>query len=392
MQSIRRVLPKIMISGLMAFVVSFVLSGCTVTKHDALVRIEEREFGRTPDGEVVKLFTLRNAKGMTAKVMSRGATVTELTAPGRDGKFANVVMGADTLQAYLNGFNAGASVKGRVANRIANARFTLDGAVYPVTANRGVHHIHGGKKGFDAVVWQGEALPAGAHASSVRFRYRSRDGEEGYPGNLDVTVIYTLTDDNAFKLEYQASTDKATPVNLTNHAYFNLAGTGDVYRHVLWVAADQYTVADELMIPTGEIAPVKGTPMDFTVPTEIGARIDKLIPVPGGYDHNFVLRNVGKPFALAGWAYEPTGGRVMRVYTSEPGMQVYTGKRYFKNGQPVANAAELRHNTVCFETQHYPDSVNHPNFPSTILRPGETFKSTTVYQFSVTAKPPAQER
>ncbi len=389
MQSVRRVLPKIMIAGLMAFMVSFVLGGCTVTKQDALVRIEEREFGRTPDGEAVKLFTLRNAKGMTAKIMSRGATITELTVPGRDGKFVNVVMGADTLQAYLNGYNAGASVKGRVANRIANSRFTLDGAVYSVTANRGVHHIHGGKKGFDAVVWQGEALPAGAHESSVRFRYRSRDGEEGYPGNLDVAVVYTLTDDNAFTLEYTASTDKATPVNLTNRAYFNLAGTGDVYGHVLWIAADQYTPADDQMIPTGKIAPVKGTPVDFTVPTAIGARIGELVATKG-YDHNFVLRKENKTFALAGWAYEPTSGRVMRVFTSEPGLQIYTGKRYFENGQPVVNVADLKHNTVCFETQHYPDSVNHPNFPSTILRPGEIFKSTTAYRFSVEEKPPSR--
>jgi len=356
-----------------------------VTNRAALVRIEEREFGRMPEGEVVKLFTLRNASGMTAKIMSRGATITELRVPDRDGKFANVVLGADSLAAYLNGFNAGASVKGRVANRIDNSRFTLDGTVYQVTANRGVHHIHGGKKGFDQVVWKGEALPTGAHESSVRFSYRSRDGEEGYPGNLDVSVVYTLTDDNELRLDYVATTDKATPVNLTNHAYFNLAGagSGNVYGHLLWLAADQYTVADDLLIPTGKIADVKGTPLDFTAPTAIGERIDQLPPATKGYDHNFVLRKDAKAFALAGWAYEPTSGRVLRVSTSEPGMQVFTAKRYFANGQPVTDVAGLKHNAFCFETQHFPDAVNHPNFPSTILRPGKIFQSSTVYRFSV---------
>jgi len=378
------------VAGLTAFAASHACgAGSDVANRTALVRIEEREFGRMPEGEVVKLFTLRNDSGMTAKVMSRGATITELRVPDRDGKFANVVMGADTLDAYLNGFNAGASVKGRVANRIDNSRFTLDGTVYQVTANRGVHHIHGGKKGFDQVVWKGEALPTGAHELSVRFSYRSRDGEEGYPGNLDVAVVYTLTDDNELRLDYTATTDKATPVNLTNHAYFNLAGAGhgNVYGHVLWLAADQYTVADELLIPTGKIADVKGTPLDFTAPTAIGERIDQLPPATKGYDNNYVLSKGGKTFALVGWAYEPTSGRVMRVSTSEPGMQVFTAKRYFENGQPVTDVAALKHNAFCFETQHFPDSVNHPNFPSTILRPGETFKSSTVYRFSVGEMP-----
>jgi len=240
------------------------------------------------------------------------------------------------------------------------------------------------------VLWQGEALPAGKHESSVRFRYRSRDGEEGYPGNLEVTLVYTLTDDNEFRLDYAATTDKATPLNLTNHAYFNLGGvgSGDVWNHVLWVNADRYTQIDADLIPTGEIADVKGTPLDFTAPAAIGARIEQLPPKTKGYDHNYVLRGGGKTFALAGWAYEPASGRAMRVYTSEPGMQVYTGKRYFQpNGQPLADVAALKHNAVCFETQHFPDAVNHPNFPSTILRPGETFKSSTAYRFSAGAMP-----
>jgi len=374
------------VAGLTAFAASHACgAGSDVANRTALVRIEEREFGRMPEGEVVKLFTLRNASGMTAKIMSRGATITELRVPDRDGKFANVVLGADSLEAYLNGYNAAASVKGRVANRIANGRFTLDGMNYQVTTNRGIHHIHGGKKGFDQVVWKGEALPAIAQVASVRFSYRSRDGEEGYPGNLDVSVVYTLTDDNELRLDYVATTDKATPVNLTNHAYFNLAGagSGNVYGHLLWLAADQYTVADDLLIPTGKIADVKGTPLDFTAPTAIGERIDQLPLATKGYDHNFVLRKDAKAFALAGWAYEPTSGRVLRVSTSEPGMQVFTAKRYFANGQPVTDVAGLKHNAFCFETQHFPDAVNHPNFPLTILRPGKIFQSSTVYRFSV---------
>ena len=355
----------------------------------AAARSEEREFGRMPDGDEVKLFTLRNANGMTARIMSRGATVTELMVPDRNGRFANVVLGADTLEAYLKGYNAGASVKGRVANRIAYGRFTLDGIHYQVTTNHAPHHIHGGKRGFDQVVWKGEALPAGAHESSVRFSYRSRDGEEGYPGNLDVAVVYTLNDDNEFRLDYTATTDKATPVNLTNHAYFNLAGAGqgNVEGHVLWLAADQYTVADDRLIPTGEIGSVKGTPLDFTTPRAIGERVDQISPTIKGYDHNYVLRKGGKTFALAGWAYEPTSGRLMCAFTGEPGMQVFTARRYFEKGQSVANVAGLKYNAFCFETQHFPDSVNHPNFPSTILRPGETFKSATAYRFSAGERP-----
>lgn len=368
------------------------MAGCRtgMRRTGAVVRIEEHAFGQTREGEPVRLFVLRNANGMTAKVMSLGATVTELTAPDRRGTFVSVVRGADTLDAYLGGFNAAASVIGRVANRIAHACFTLDGTVYQVTPNRGTYHIHGGKKGFAHVVWQAEALPAKARQASVRFRYRSSDGEEGYPGNLDVSVVYTLTDDNELRLDYTAATDKPTPINLTNHAYFNLAGSGDVYGHILWIAADQYTPSDALLIPTGEIAPVKGTPLDFTVPTAIGARIAQVLPRTKGYDHNFILRSGGRGLSLAAWAYEPASGRAMQVFTTEPGLQIYTGKRYFQpDGKPVADVAHLAHNTVAFETQHFPDAVNHPNFPSTILRPGETFRSTTVYRFSAGRMPAA---
>ena len=333
-----------------------------------LKRIEESEFGKMPDGTPVKLFTLRNAKGMTAKAISYGAIVTELHTPDRTGALASVVLGASSLEQYLRGANA-AAVIGRVANRIAKARFTLVGKEYTVAANSGPNHIHGGRKGFAQQVWQAKALPAGSREAAVQFTYLSKDGEEGYPGNLTVKVTYTLTDENALRIDYEAVTDKATPVNLTNHAYFNLAGQGDALDHELWLSADRYTLADDQLIPTGEIASVKGTPLDFTTSTRIGARIEQLKPRPNGYDHNYVIPGGGKSLVLAARVTEPKSGRVMEVRTTEPGVQLYTGNH-------------LKHGALCLETQHYPDSVNKPNFPSTILRPGETFKSTTEFAFS----------
>ena len=398
MQYFRHILSTVFAASLAAFSAGHVLGAdqrpASPAKQTALVRIEEREFGRLPEGEVVKLFTLRNANGMTAKIMSRGATITELTAPDRDGKFANVVMGAENLETYISGFNASASVIGRVANRIAFGRFTLDGVSYQVITNRGPHHLHGGKKAFGAAVWRGEPLPPQARAASVRFRHTSRDGDDGFPGTVEVSVTYTLTDANELWLEYAATTDKPTPINLTNHAYFNLAGAGvgDVCGTLLWVAADRTTAVDDLLIPTGALVEVKGTPLDFTEPTAIGARIDQLAPPFTGYDHNYVLRGGGKGLSLAGWAYEPQSGRALQVLTTEPGMQVYTGKRYFQNGKPVADVTGLKHNAFCFETQHYPDSVNQANFPSVILRPGSTFCSTSVYRFSAQQEQDAAQR
>jgi aldose 1-epimerase len=361
----------------------------------SLTRVEAVEFGRTPEGEAVRLFTLRSAGGMVAKIMERGATVTELWAPGRDGKLANVLFGSDKLDAYLSGFNASASVMGRVANRIAYGRFTLDGVSCQVVTNRGPHFLHGGKKGFASAVWRGEALPPQARAASVRFSHTSRDGDDGFPGTVEVSVTYTLTDANELWLEYAATADKPTPLNLTNHAYFNLAGAGvgDVCGTLLWVAADKTTRVDGLLIPTGELADVKGTPLDFTAPLAIGSRIAQLEPPFTGYDHNYVLRGGGKGLALAGWAYEAQSGRAMQVLTTEPGMQVFTPKRYFgPDGKPLADVSALKHNAFCFETQHFPDSVNHPEFPSTILRPGQMFASTTVFRFSVQQEQDAAQR
>lgn len=336
--------------------------------HSApLQRLEETEFGKLPDGKVVKLFTLRNAKDMSAKVIAYGAILAELRVPDRNGTAVSVVLGTGKLEEYLKGFRAPAAIIGRVANRTAKARFTLDGVEYRLPANNGANHLHGV---FDKVLWQAKGLPPGKHEAAVQLTYLSPDGEEGYPGNVTVKVTYTLTDDNELRIDYEAAADKATPVNLTSHAYFNLAGQGDVLAHELWLAAARYTPTDDELIPTGQLASVKGTPLDFTTPTRIGARIEQLKPKPGGYDHNFVVDGGGKSLVLAARVSEPVSGRVMEVRTTQPGIQLYSGNH-------------LNHGAVCLETQHYPDSVNQPGFPTTILRPGQTFKSTTVFKFSL---------
>lgn len=343
----------------------------------SLKRLEEREFGKMPNGTAVKLFTLCNANGMSAKIMTYGAILTELQVPDRHGVATNVVLSADTLEQYLKGFRAPAAIIGRVANRIAGARFTLDGVEYKLAANDGPNHIHGV---FDKRAWEAEAILPAEGRAAVQLTYLSKDGEEGYPGNLTVRLTYTLSDANELRLDYAAATDRATPINLTSHAYFNLAGGGDVLDHELWLAASRYTPADDALIPTGQIATVEGTPLDFTQPTRIGARIAQFYPKPGGYDHNFVLDGEpgqraavppgnAKPLVLAARVREPVSGRVMEVRTTEPGVQLYTGNH-------------LKHAALCLETQHYPDSVNHPVFPSTILRPGQTFHSTTTFTFS----------
>ncbi len=334
-----------------------------------LQRLEEQEFGKMPDGEVVKIFTLRNAHGMSAKVMTYGAIITELQVPDRAGHATSVVLGAPTLDQYLHGFPASAAVIGRVGNRIARARFTLDGVEYKLAANNGRNHLHGGNKGFASVIWTPTAKTTGPNDSSVELTYLCKDGEEGYPGNLTVKVTYSLNDDNEFRLDYQATTDKATPINLTNHAYFNLAGKGDCLDYILWIDADKYTLNDDELIPTGDILPVKGTPIDFSTPTRVGNHIDAFKPKINGYDHNFVLNHSGKGLALAGRVSDPASGRVVEVYTTEPALQIYTGNH-------VQNRA------ICLETQHFPDSVNRPAFPSTILRPGGHFHEITTFKFS----------
>jgi aldose 1-epimerase len=334
----------------------------------ALTNLEESDFGALADGTVVKQFTLRNAGGMTVKVITYGAIIEDIEAPDRNGALTNVVLGADSLDRYTGGRDGvpGAVVLGRVANRIAGAQFTIDGVEYKVTANAGTNQIHGGFKGFSSVVWQGQTLPVREHETSVRLSYLSKDGEEGFPGNLTASVTYTLTDKNELRLDYAATTDKPTLVNLSNHAYWNLAGGGDVLGHELWLNADRYTLADSQLIPTGEIASVKDTPLDFTTPAPIGAHMKEVMAPKGIYDHNFVINGGGTLLVLAARVRDPQSGRVMEIHTTQPGVQLYTG----------------RPGRFCLETQHFPDSIHHANFPSTILRPGEKFQSKTIYSFS----------
>ena len=336
-------------------------------RADSLTRIEAHDFGTMPDGTTNQQFTLHNAKGMAVKVMNFGAMLCEVQAPDRNGAFTNVVPGANSFDAYLrNSFGPYSQTIGRVANRVANARFTLDGVEYQLDANAGRHQLHGGTNGFGRRMWQSQMLPPGDHDAAIRFTIFSKDGEDGYPGNLTATVTYTLTDENELRLDYTATTDKATPVNLVNHTYFNLAGTGPYRNQELWLNADNYTVADAQLIPTGEIAPVKGTPLDFTTPALIGERADQLTGRSRSFDSNYVINGGGESPVLAARARDPQSGRVLEVRTTQPGIQLYTGNR----------------SAFALETQHFPDSVNHTNFPSTILRPGETFKSTTVLSFS----------
>ena len=346
-------------------------------------RIQEVNFGQTKDRKAVELYVLTNAGGMTAKVMTYGAILTELHVPDRAGKRADVVLGFDDLKGYLAGHPYFGATVGRVANRIAKGGFTLHGREYRLAVNNGPNALHGGRKGFDKVVWKAEPMHK-KDAVAVKFTYRSPDGEEGYPGNLTASVTYTLTDQNELRLDYTATTDKATPVNLSNHSYFNLAGarSGEtILGHELMLAADRYTPVDDTLIPTGEIKPVRGTPLDFTRPTAIGARIGQLKQT-GGYDHNFVLNSGGKALALAARVREPKSGRVMEMSTTEPGVQFYTGNFLDGKTKGKGGVAYPKHYGFCLEAQHFPDSVHHANFPSVILEPGKSYTQTTVYKFS----------
>jgi aldose 1-epimerase len=344
-------------------------------------RVSRMEFGKTPDGTPVELYTLTNGK-ITAKVITYGATLTELDVPDRDGKPGDVVLGFDSLEGYLTRHPYFGSTVGRVANRVAGGKFSLDGNDYSLAVNNGPNSLHGGLKGFDRVVWKAEDVSSPGEPA-VKFTYRSPDGEEGYPGNLDVAVTYSVTGQDELKLEYKATTDKATPVVLTNHTYFNLAGpaSGTILDHELRLVADQYTPGDESMIPTGSIAPLKGTPLDFTELTPIGARIGQIKGEPGGYDHNFVLNEQNKMPDPAAYVYEPRTGRTMSMMTSEPAVQFYTGNFLDGSVKGKGGVAYKKHQGFCLETQHFPDSVHHDNFPSTILRPGQTYTQTTIYKF-----------
>jgi aldose 1-epimerase len=340
--------------------------------------VQVSDFGKLPDGRPVALFTLTNANGLVAKVTDYGTIITELRVPDRAGKSGDIVLGFDNLAQYLQTHPYFGATVGRVANRIAKGRFTLDGKTYALAVNNGPNHLHGGITGFDKVIWKAQPQDAAA----VKFSYTSADGEEGYPGELAVTVLIALTDKNELSIDYTAVTNKPTPINLTNHSYFILAGEGDVLNHELLIAADRFTPKDENSIPTGEIRPVKGTPMDFTTPHAIGARFSQLTEKPVGYDHNFVLNSGGKKLALAARVFEPKTGRVMEVLTTEPGVQLYTSNYLDGSLTGKRGIVYRQYAGLCLETQHYPDSVNQPGFPSIILRPGQTYRQTTVHKFA----------
>jgi len=347
--------------------------------------IEKRDFGKLPDGTPVFEYTLTNAKNMSVGVINYGGIITSIKVPDRDGKLDNVVLGFRNIDDYVNKNPYFGVIAGRYANRIANAKFTLDGEEYKLAANNGPNSLHGGVKGFDKHIWQVKELQ-GSDSVGLELAYLSPDGDEGYPGNLDVKVTYTLNDKNEFRIDYAATTDKATVVNLTSHSYFNLAGNGSgtVLDHKLTINADRYTPVDATSIPTG-IASVEGTPFDFRQPTRIGDRIrdgDQQLVYGRGYDHNWVLsRPNDGSLALAARLEDAKTGRIMEIETTEPGIQFYTGN--FLDGTLVGSAGKMyrQGDGLCLETQHFPDSPNHPDFPSTVLKPGAVYKTSTVHRF-----------
>jgi aldose 1-epimerase len=343
--------------------------------------METGQFGTLEDGTRVEMFVLKNAHGASAKLITYGATLTELWVPDGSGKMGDVVLGFDNLQGYLGKHPWFGATVGRVANRIAKGKFTLDGKEYSLEINDPPNNLHGGSHDLSRVVWKAEPLHE-PNSAAVRFTYLSPDRDEGFPGNLSVSVTYRLTNDNELKLEYSATTDKATPVSLTNHSYFNLGSADtDILGEVLYLSAQEYTPIDDTLIPTGEIRPVKGTPFDFTHPTAIGARVDEINGRPGGYDHNFVLGGPGK-LKLAASVFDPNSGRQMEVWTTEPGVQFYSGNFLDGTLRGKRGIIYKKRSALCLETQHYPDSVNHANFPSVILRPGDTYRTATIYKFS----------
>lgn len=340
--------------------------------------IKKQFFGKTEDGKSVDLYTLTNANGLKAEIITYGGIVTSLQVPDRNGKFADIVLGCDSVDDYAKKSPYFGALIGRFGNRIAKGKFTLDGVEYTLATNDGPNHLHGGVKGFDKVVWSAKPEKT-EEGPALKLTYNSRDGEEGYPGNLSCTVVYTLTDKNELKITYEASTDKATVVNLTHHSYFNLAGfnSGDVLGHEMQIFADRFTPVDKTLIPTGEIKAVKGTPWDFTKPMTIGSRIKQ---VEGGYDHNYVLNSSNGSLAPAASVYEPKTGRVLEVFTTEPGLQFYSGN-FLDGTLKGKDAVYNKHAGFCLEAQHFPDAPNKSNFAPVVLTPGEKYTQLTIYKF-----------
>lgn len=358
----------------------------TASEQAAGVAAMKREpFGTAPDGKAVELITLTNAHGVELRAMTYGAIIVSLKVPDRAGALGDVVLGHDSLAGYVKSSPYFGAVVGRYGNRIAKGRFTLDGVAYTLAVNNGPNALHGGLTGFDKMVWRADTMRT-SEGMGIQFRYVSKDGEEGYPGTLSATVTYTLTDANEVHFAYEATTDKATPVNLTQHTYFNLAGHGDIRAHVLTMHADRFVAVDSTLIPTGKLAAVVGTPFDFTTPRAVGERIDadhQQIRFGGGYDHTFVLTRPDTGLALAAVLKDPSSGRMLEVRTTEPGVQFYTGN--FLDGSLTGKGGIVyaRRTGLCLETQHFPDSPNQALFPNTILRPGETYRSRTVWRFGV---------
>jgi aldose 1-epimerase len=350
-----------------------------------LTGVTRESFGSTPTGQPVELFILTNQNGVELRVISYGGIITSLRIPDRDGEMADVVLGHESVAAYAADTSNFGAIIGRVVNRISGSRFTIDGRAYRVAANRPPNHLHGGPVGFDRVVWHVTPL---ADAGGLELRHLSPDGDQGYPGNLDVVVRYLLTERDELVVDYQATTDQPTPVNLSQHSYFNLAGhdSGDILRHLLWINADGFTPMRPDLTPTGTVVPVDGTPFDFRTPTAIGARIraeDEQIRIGHGYDHNFAINRSGPGLVHAAQLIDPRSGRMLDVHTSEIGMQLYTGN-YIEEAVPGKRGHRYgRHAGLSLETQHFPDAPNQPAFPSIILRPGTEYRSQTVFRFGI---------
>ncbi len=360
------------------------LFGCTPAGQQS-VSTSKAPFGTTKDGKAVDVYTLKNAAGAEARIMNYGGIVLSLKVPDKAGQMGDVVLGYDTLAEYEKETPYFGCLVGRYGNRIAKGKFTLNGQTYTLATNNYPNALHGGVKGFDKVVW--DAKPASSpKGPALELTYVSKDGEEGYPGTLTVKAVYTLTDDNALQLDYTATTDKDTVVNLTQHSYFNLAGKGDILGHVVQINADKFTPVDATLIPTGELKPVEGTPFDFRKPTAIGERVnapDEQIKFGGGYDHNWVINKPMGELGLQARVTEPTTGRVLEVFSTEPGLQFYCGN--FLDGTLKGKGGWVyqHRNGFCMEPQHYPDSPNQPSFPSVVLKPGQTYRNTIIYKFSV---------
>ncbi|HUS05255.1 MAG TPA: aldose epimerase family protein [Bryobacteraceae bacterium] len=372
----------------MAALAALPLASCWRKKEaGTAASMDKKTFGAMTDGAYVDLYALANSKGMTASILTYGGIVQSLRVPDRKGSVADVVLGFDDVNGYLKDPPYFGALVGRYANRIAKAKFTLNGTEYKLAVNDGENSLHGGRKGFDKVLWRAQDVSTQSGAPSLELTYISKEGEEGYPGNLTAVVTYTLTNDNELRIDYQATTDKPTVLNLPNHSYFNLSGegSGDILGHEVRIDADRYTPVGSGLIPTGELAVVSGTPFDFRKPVAIGARINQDHPqvkLGKGYDHNFVLNHSGDARTLAARVHDPKSGRVMEVLTTQPGLQLYTGN--FLDGTIRGKAGHVyghRH-AFCMETQHFPDSPNQPAFPSVVLAPGEEYRNSTVYRFT----------